>query len=194
MSGYIAAIYFAASAGAPMELAEEAVLETGRGLVGDRYHSGTGTYSADLEGLPDFQLTLLEIEEIRRFNIERRLQLNPGDLRRNVVTRGVRLKDLIGARFTLGGATLEGIRMCEPCAYLARKVSPRILPDLVHRTGLRAAILAGGNIRIGDKIVRVENQTDAIGVFERPTTEDPCATQAQLGTAMNGRPEGHAET
>jgi MOSC domain-containing protein YiiM len=154
-----------------MEFKEEADLEAGRGLVGDRYHSGIGTYSADLEGSPDVQLTLLEIEEIRRFNIERRLQLNPAELRRNVVTRGLRLKDLIGARFRIGGVTLEGLRMCEPCAHLARNVSQRILPDLVHRTGLRASILSSGTIRIGEKIARIEDAVDTSDVFEYPTIE-----------------------
>jgi hypothetical protein len=47
---------------------------------------------------------------------------------------------------------LRGIRLCEPCGHLAQLAQAKVLPGLVHRGGLRAEILIGGTIRIGDSV------------------------------------------
>ena len=67
--------------------------------------------------------------------------------RRNVLVRGVRLNDLIGKRFRLGGLLCEGTEICEPCAHMQKKVGKPVLKPLVHRGGLRARILEGGTLR-----------------------------------------------
>lgn len=130
----------------------EAVLETGRGIVGDRYYAGIGTFSEKLRAKQDFEVTLIESEEIEEFSRGTSLAVAGGALRRNIVTQGVRLNDLAGLRFSIGMAVLEGVRLCEPCAHLAALVSPKVLPALVHRAGLRARILVGAIIRPGDQI------------------------------------------
>jgi len=152
MSGRLLQIYTAATAGAPPKAADEATLEPGRGLVGDRYHASTGTFSAQLAGKPDHEVTLIESEEIDGFNREMGLALAYGDLRRNLVTRGIRLNELIGYKFTVGECLLEGLRHCEPCSHLAKTVAKQVLPGLVHRAGLRARIIRGGRIRPGDSV------------------------------------------
>ena len=81
------------------------------------------------------------------------LGLAPGEARRNVVTRGIDLNALVGRRFRVGDAECVGRRLCEPCAHLQRLTHPGILRDLVHRGGLRADILEGGAIRVGDTVV-----------------------------------------
>ena len=129
-----------------------AVLEAGRGLQGDRYYSESGTFSAKLAGKPDTQITLIEEEEVEQFNQREALHLAPADLRRNIVTRGVRLNDLVGRQFRVGAAVLEGIRLCEPCAYLAETVDSRVVPGLVHKAGLRARIVTGASVRSGDPV------------------------------------------
>jgi MOSC domain-containing protein YiiM len=139
--------------GGALQPLPQALLEAGRGLAGDRYHRGAGTFSAQLSGKPDAQITLIEAEEIENFNRGTGLALRAADLRRNLVTRGVRLNDLVGMEFRVGGAVLKGLRLCEPCAHLARLASPAVLPGLVHRAGLRAQILVGALIRPGDPIV-----------------------------------------
>ena len=68
---------------------------------------------------------------------------------------GVRLENLVGVRFQVGGVILEGIRLCEPCAHLSRLVEPRLLPGLRHRAGLRARIVSGGPVRLGDAITHL---------------------------------------
>lgn len=152
MSGRLLHIYSTAAAGTPLTASDEAVLEAGCGLVGDRYHRETGTFSAKLEGQPDREVTLIESEEIDRFNHDTGLALGYGELRRNLITTGVRLNDLVGREFTVGDAVLEGIRLCEPCAYLAKTVAREVLSGLVHKAGLRARIVDGGTIRPGDAI------------------------------------------
>lgn len=154
MNGEIAAIYRASAAGVPMQSISVAKLESGEGIVGDRYHLQAGTFSGKLKqgGLDDWHVTLIEAEEIDEFAKSAEIELEYGDLRRNIVTRNVRLNALVGQQFRIGDVLLMGIRLCEPCAYLATLVSPRVLPELVGRAGLRASIITGGSISPGDGI------------------------------------------
>ncbi len=152
MPGTIVGIYVASEAGAEMRSRLDAVLEADHGLVGDRYYLGTGTFSNKPVADPGAQLTLIEQEEIQKFNAENRLAIPVGDFRRNIVTRGIRLNDLVGVRFAIGDAIVEGTRLCEPCAYLRRLLGDRILPDMVGRAGLRTWIVNRATVRLGDRI------------------------------------------
>ena len=113
----------------------------GRGLVGDRYHDGRGTFSGPGRG---YQLTLVEAEALDA------VDLSWEQARRNVVTRGISLNALVGRRFRVGPAECVGRRLAEPCAHLEKLTRPGILRPLVHRAGLRADILSGGPIAVGD--------------------------------------------
>lgn len=152
MTGTVVAIYVAESGAEPMRAVPEAALEAGCGIRGDRYHRQGGTFSRRDQIRPDQEITLVESEEIERFNEATGLALDLGATRRNVVTRGIRLNELVGRQFSLGAAVVEGIRLCEPCAHLAAIVSKEVLPGLVHRAGLRARIVSGGVIRPADTI------------------------------------------
>lgn len=152
MSGRIVAVYIAPEAEAPMQSVSEAHLETGRGIAGDRYYLGKGTFSEELRGLPDCEVTLVESEQVDRFNEKTGLGLDYGTPRRNLVTAGIELNQLVGVRFSIGDVVLEGIRLCEPCAHLAQLVAREVLPALVHRAGLRAKVVAGGVISPGDAV------------------------------------------
>ena len=81
-----------------------------------------------------------------------RLTLAPGETRRNLTTRGIRLNDLVGRTFRIGSVTAEGLRLCEPCAYLQGQIGKPILEPLVHRAGLRARLLDDGELHVGDPI------------------------------------------
>ena len=152
MTGSVLAIYIAPAGKAVMESLTVAELEIGRGIVGDRYYAQLGTFSKQDEIRPDQEITLIESEEIDRFNGSTGSTLDYGAARRNVITRGVRLNDLIGVQFRVGSVLLEGVRLCEPCAHLAALVSEKVLPGLVHRGGLRARILSAGTIRPSDVV------------------------------------------
>jgi len=135
-----------------MEYLHEANFTAGQGIEGDRYFFGNGTFSEKLNGLPDREVTLIEAEEIDRFNAQQGLSLNYGDMRRNIITRGIRLNDLVDRQFRIGAVEFRGIRLCEPCAHLAELVTPQVLKGMVHRAGLRACILTDGKIRESDPI------------------------------------------
>lgn len=152
MSATIVGIYTTSTPGTPLHSVPEGRLEAGKGLVGDRYYRGVGTFSERLKGSPDSEITLIESEEIEHFNQTDRASAAAGEFRRNIVTSGVRLNDLVGRRFTVGAAELEGLRLCEPCAHLAKLVRPSVLRGMAHKAGLRARIVTGAIIRPGDRI------------------------------------------
>lgn len=124
----------------------------GRGLEGDRYFAGSGTFSPTPQR-PDFEVTLIEWEKVDAFARESGLPFTTAHARRNLVTEGVDLNALAGREFRIGGALIRGIRLCEPCNYLAKTSFPETLKGLVHKGGLRAQILKDGIIRAGDSIV-----------------------------------------
>ena len=116
------------------------------GLEGDRYAIPTNRRG------PDYQLTLIEIENIEAFARSVSRGFTPDMPRRNVVTQGVALNDLCGKPFRVGEAVLEGIELCEPCSLFAQRAGREVLKHFLHRGGLRARIVEGGEIRVGDAI------------------------------------------
>jgi GNAT superfamily N-acetyltransferase len=148
-------ILTAAAPDAPMNSCASARAVPGRGLEGDRYFLGAGTFSPTPQK-PDFELTLIESEAVEDFARASGLPFTVAHARRNLVTRGVALNDLVGKEFLVGSVRLRGVRLCEPCHYLARTTWPEVLRGLVHRGGLRAQIVSGGEIQVGAPIRRVE--------------------------------------
>jgi MOSC domain-containing protein YiiM len=156
MTGKIVAIVTTAEAGAPLHSVREASLEIGKGLVGDRYYRRSGTFSEKLKNGADWQVTLIESEEIQRYNQSQGVSLPPESFRRNVITAGIRLNDLVGRQFSVGSAVLEGVRLCEPCAHLGKLIGPAVVKGMVHKAGLRAVVVTGSLIRVGDDISALE--------------------------------------
>jgi MOSC domain-containing protein YiiM len=122
----------------------------GRGLEGDRYFAGIGSFSR----WPDSgrAVSLIEWETIDATARETGIDLFEGRSRRNLVTAGVRLNDLVGKRFRIGGAMLRGSRLCAPCRYLERLIGPGLYDALKGRGGLRADIWESGPITVGDAL------------------------------------------
>jgi MOSC domain-containing protein YiiM len=155
MVGQLIGIWIAARHGEPLREQAGAMLEAGKGIVGDRYHPAATGDDGPGKPSPGQAVTLIESEEIERFNAARGGALDAGAFRRNLVTRGIRLNDLVGRRFRVGAATLEGVEWCETCRYLAETCHRAVLPELVHRAGLRARIADGGAVAPGDAVVEV---------------------------------------
>jgi hypothetical protein len=141
--GRVAAILLAPDAEAPLVRVDEAEALAGRGLAGDRYGAGRGTFSGPGRG---YELTLVEADVLDE------IELPWEQARRNVVTHGISLNGLVGRRFRVGSVECVGRRLAEPCAHLERLTRPGLLRPLVHRGGLRADITSGGTIRLGDEI------------------------------------------
>jgi MOSC domain-containing protein YiiM len=147
--GKVISINIADAAAAPMQSVNEARAVPGRGLEGDRYYNGTGTFS---KPSPDRELTLIEAEAVEAMKRELDVDYGLGESRRNVVTRGVPLNHLVGREFWIGEVKARGLRLCEPCKHLQRLSHEKVLPGLIHRGGLRAQILTEGTIRVGESI------------------------------------------
>lgn len=145
-------ILIAASPSSPMECRTSVRALPGRGLEGDRYFSGIGTFSPNPQK-PDYEVTLIQKESIETFQSASALPFTSRHARRNLVSEGVDLNSLIGKDFYVGVVRLRGIRLCEPCNYLAKNSFPEVLQGLVHKGGLRAQILSEGMMRVGDPIV-----------------------------------------
>lgn len=152
MSGTLREILVGQDAGVELRSEQRAELEAGRGLVGDRYYHGRGTFSEKFGGTPAVEATLIAVEEIDAFNAATGHRYAGSDFRRNLVTEGIDLSGLIGRRFVVGRTLLEGIRFCEPCAHLSAILGRDIMDHMVHKAGIRARIVEGGPIRVGDPV------------------------------------------
>lgn len=150
--GSVVAIFVAPAAGAPMEARDAVDAITGVGLAGDRYAATVGTYSG--HRLPDDQraVTLIEREAIAAVRSETGLALDEAETRRNLVTLGVPLNHLVDREFQVGAVRLRGVNLSEPCVHLERLVRDGLRAALIHRGGLRAEVVAGGPIRLGDPV------------------------------------------
>lgn len=168
--GTLEAIFIGPAKGEPMQAVGAAEALSGAGLVGDRYACGAGTFSHDPDArperpsrrpgeagvpqtLPDRQVTLIEAEALEGAAQEGGPAIEPSESRRNLLVRGVPLNHLVGREFLVGSVRLRGLRLCEPCGRLQKLTVPGIKTALLHRGGLRAEILDGGELRIGAAVV-----------------------------------------
>jgi MOSC domain-containing protein YiiM len=149
--GKVVGIYTAPVQGAPMEQRSEVRAVAGVGLDGDRYASGDGKYAGSSDN-GKRAVTLIEREAVDAARREYDIELEEHDARRNVVTEGVPLNHLVGRTFRVGDVVLRGYKLAEPCAYLEGLTRHGIRRALVHRAGLRAEILEGGTLRVGDAV------------------------------------------
>jgi ADP-ribose pyrophosphatase YjhB (NUDIX family)/MOSC domain-containing protein YiiM len=147
--GSLEAIHIATAAGVPVRAVDEIRAIVGVGLERDRYANGLGHYQDERVSR---DLTLIEAEAVEAIAHEHAIALSPGETRRNLTTRGVGLNELVGRRFWVGDVLCLGTRLCEPCQYLADLIGKPLLRSLVHRGGLRADIVHGGLIRVGDQV------------------------------------------
>jgi MOSC domain-containing protein YiiM len=123
----------------------------GRGIEGDRNYLAEG----DPRPHRDEDLTLIAQEAIDALSDETGVPLSAAESRRNVLTRDIDLNSLVGRRFAIGEVECEGIELCEPCRHLERLTRPGVLRGLVHRGGLRAAIVRSGEIVVGDRVAPI---------------------------------------
>ncbi len=145
MAGTIEAIYVSAKHGQPKVAIPQADLHAEIGLIGDRY-AGYGVVS------------IIEAEAVETFNDTTGLDVSPGETGRNVITRGIRLNELVGRTFRLGDAVLKGFELCEPCSNLGSRLATQavgraaVVKAFTHSAGIRARVLASGGIAPGDAV------------------------------------------
>jgi MOSC domain-containing protein YiiM len=118
----------------------DAVEVNAEGVIGDRYGKAR-------------DLTLIEAEALEGLREDTGIELSAAESRRQVLTRGIRLNDLVAQHFMVGDVECVGQELCEPCNHLQGLTQQGVLRGLVHRGGLRADIVSGGRIAVGDEVV-----------------------------------------
>jgi MOSC domain-containing protein YiiM len=150
-SGQVEAIFLAQPTEGERVQVRQVTAVAGRGLEGDAHFRAPGTRRR-----PGNQngrdITLIEAEAIEGLAADTGIELEPWEGRRNVLTRGIALNDLVGRRFRVGGAECVGRRLCDPCSHLQSLTQPGVLRGLVDRGGLRADVVVGGAIAVGDDV------------------------------------------
>ena len=116
-----------------------------KGIIGDRHFNDYND--------PYCQLSLIESENIDYYNTKSGLNIPYTDFRRNVITKGIDLNNLIGKKLQIGNVKVEGIDLCRPCKHLTEMLNQEnILKEFLRRGGLRCQILSSSSISIGDEI------------------------------------------
>tara|TARA_B100001250_G_C19490054_1_gene652664 strand:+ start:140 stop:586 length:447 start_codon:yes stop_codon:yes gene_type:complete len=120
-----------------------------KGIIGDRHFHDNND--------PLNQISLIESESIDDYNIKFGLNISYIDFRRNIITKGIRLNDLVGKKFKVGNADLEGIDLCRPCKHLSENLNQNnIIKEFLRKGGLRCRILSSAKINIGDQIQLID--------------------------------------
>jgi len=116
-----------------------------KGIIGDRhFHDFNNPYN---------QLSLIESENIDEYNVKFELDIPHVNFRRNIVTKGIKLNDLIGKKLKIGNVELEVIDLCRPCRHLTEMLDQKnILKEFLRKGGIRCQILSSFKIYVGDKI------------------------------------------
>ena len=116
-----------------------------KGVIGDRHFKDFND--------PYCQLSLIESENIDYYNLKYGLDIPYINFRRNIVTKGIQLNELVGKKLKIGKVNLEGIDLCRPCRHLTEMLcQENILKEFLRRGGLRCQILSSSSINIGDDI------------------------------------------
>ena len=116
-----------------------------KGVVGDRHFNNYND--------PYCQLSLIEAENIDEYNLKFGLNIPYLDFRRNIITKGIKLNDLVGKKLSIGNVEVEGIDLCRPCRHLTEMLDQEnILKEFLRKGGLRCQILSSSKIKVGDTI------------------------------------------
>jgi MOSC domain-containing protein YiiM len=150
VAGVVEGIFTGAIDEGPLHAADEVHVKTGAGIEGDRYG--------------DKDITLFEAEAIETLKADTGIELAPSEIRRNVMTRGVALNDLLGHRIRVGEVEAVVTELCHPCSHLQKLTQPGVLRGLVNKGGLNADVVHGGAIRVGDSL-------DDLGPAEHPSND-----------------------
>jgi MOSC domain-containing protein YiiM len=143
----IEAIFIASKKGSSLLEVSEIELVAGKGIVGDR--------NFDHDRWPGQNITFIEAEEVDTFNAMYKGSVTAGEMRRNIITRSIRLNSLVGKSFQLGGVQFYGVDLCEPCKKLGNLLASsdmqpsEVVRAWTHKAGLRANVINNGILRVG---------------------------------------------
>ena len=145
-TGIVVALFTVDRRAAPMKKVEQLYALAGRGIEGDRYFLGTGTYSKSPE--PGRQVTLIKSEVLESLKNKLEINVKPEESRRNILTQGIEINDLIGTEFYVGTVRLRAHRITQPCLYLEKLLDqPGLYKELWDNGGISCEILSDGVIK-----------------------------------------------
>ena len=147
MAGRVEAIFITPQKGELPHPVEQVRAGAGRGLEGNRYYWPNGNAPSGRA------VTLIAAEAVEAVAAEGEVTVSAPATRRNVLTRGIDVNELVGKRFRIGDVECEGVELCEPCKTLESMTQPGVIKAFVHRCGLNADILSDGEISVGDSVV-----------------------------------------
>ena len=164
MTGVVETIYTTPAGSEPMEKVEAIKAVARKGLRGDRYMRGTGYYS----GLDECEVTFIEHEAIEEIEAEFDIDLTDGQHRRNVVTSGVSVHDLLNRQFSVGDVTFEGTRPRPPCAHVEQVADEEGVSRALKnkRGGICASVVEDGTIYTGDELAVLGDAEGGEGVAD----------------------------
>ena len=117
----------------------------GKGLVNERHFKENNGKRC--------QITLIEIENINRYNKITETSIPAINFLRNIITEGIQLNELVGKEFFIGAVKVKAHDLCRPCKYLQESLHQKnIIKELLLTGGLRCEILSSGRIYINDQI------------------------------------------
>src|SRR5436190_16851125 len=149
MTGRVESIFITQEHGELPAPVERVRARAGGGLEGNRY------YWEDGDAPSGRAVTLIAAEAVETVGREGELSIEPAATRRNVLTRGIDVNELVGKRFRIGNVECEGVELCEPCAHLESMTQQGVIKAFAHRGGLNADILTDGEISVGDAVTVV---------------------------------------
>ena len=119
-----------------------------KGIVNDRYFNENNDQA--------LQITLIESENIDYYNQISETNIPYISFRRNIITKGIQLNNLVGKEFLIGNVKIKGHRLCAPCRYLQEMLKQKnLVKKLLNRGGLRCEILTDGIISVNDPIKKI---------------------------------------
>ena len=160
MSGAVVKLFIAPVGGVTMAAVEEVKALAGQGIEGDRYCKRDG-YWTDVD---ECEVTLIESEALDEIGSTKGVSVEQGEHRRNLVTRGIRLDNLLGKRFQIGTAVLEYDRPRPPCGHIETLTEAGMTRALLGRGGICARIVESGTIRANDPIVVLSEESEVRAV------------------------------
>ncbi|WP_266081110.1 MOSC domain-containing protein [Haladaptatus caseinilyticus] len=163
--GHVTDLFIAAAGSEPMQSVMEVQAVANKGLQHDRYFNGTGYYSP----YDVCQVTVIAGEAIDEINQKFELDLTAGEHRRNIVTEGIDVHDLLKHRFRIGGVVLEGTRPRPPCAHVEQINEQDGVARALKkgRGGICADVIESGRISVGDSITNIEPLDTTGSIIDR---------------------------
>jgi MOSC domain-containing protein YiiM len=117
----------------------------GKGIIDDRYFKENNHKKS--------QITLIEIENINYYNEKFGTTIQPSDFRRNIITEGIELNELVGSEFFIGNIKIKAHDLCRPCKSLEDCLKQKdLVKTMLRKSGIRCEILTSGKIFVGNEI------------------------------------------